>query len=62
MYPDGAQFIGEYKAGKEHGVGSFIFKDGTRQVGKWENGENKTVFKKKEEGATVEEVEDGDLN
>ncbi len=36
-YPDGTQYIGEWKDGKRHGQGIWTRPDGTKYAGDWEN-------------------------
>ena len=38
-YPSGSRYIGEWKDGKEHGQGIFIWADGEEYIGHWKNGE-----------------------
>ena len=38
-YPSGSRYIGEWKDGKEHGQGIFIWADGEEYIGQWRNGE-----------------------
>ena len=37
-YPSGSRYIGEWKDGKEHGQGNFIWADGEEYIGQWMNG------------------------
>ena len=37
-YPSGSRYIGEWKDGKEHGQGIFIWADGEEYIGQWMNG------------------------
>merc|ERR1712224_1121673 len=38
-YPNGDVYVGQWRAGKKHGSGSYTFaKDETKLVGEWENG------------------------
>ncbi|MDA9052790.1 caspase family protein [Planktomarina temperata] len=37
-YPNGSRYIGEWKDGKEHGQGIFIWADGEEYIGQWMNG------------------------
>ena len=36
-YPDGRQYVGEWKNGIRHGQGTYTFLDGGQYVGEWEN-------------------------
>ena len=36
-YADGAEYQGEWKDGKRHGIGTYISPTGTRYEGEWEN-------------------------
>ena len=38
MWADGRKYIGEWKAGKQHGIGTYISKDGMQKEGEWQNG------------------------
>ena len=38
-YPSGSRYIGEWKDGKEHGQGIFIWANGDEYIGHWNNGE-----------------------
>jgi len=35
----GDKYVGEYKNGKMHGLGTFTFSDGRKNSGQWKNGE-----------------------
>ena len=37
-WPDGRKYIGEWKGGKQHGVGTYISKDGIEKQGEWQHG------------------------
>ena len=37
-YPDGRQYVGEFKDGKENGQGTFTWTDGDKYVGEWKDG------------------------
>lgn len=37
-FPDGAYYEGEFKDGKRHGKGVFVFADGRRVPGVWKEG------------------------
>ncbi len=34
-FPDGSQYVGEYRDDKFHGQGTFIYPDGSKYVGEW---------------------------
>ena len=36
-YPDGREYIGEWKDGKKHGYGTMTSPDGSKYVGKWKD-------------------------
>ena len=40
-YDNGSTYIGEYKDGKRHGLGIYIWKENSFWIGPWENGERK---------------------
>lgn len=37
-WTDGRQYVGEWRAGKQHGKGTYISNDGTSKTGLWEHG------------------------
>jgi len=37
-WPDGAQYVGEYKDGKNHGQGTYTYPDGEKYVGEYKDG------------------------
>ena len=37
-YPNGDEYTGEFKDGKRHGQGSFTLADGSKEVGKFKDG------------------------
>ena len=37
-WTDGRQYVGEWKAGKQHGIGTYISIEGQKKQGLWENG------------------------
>jgi len=40
LYENKSMYIGELnKDGNRHGIGTYIFPDGTKRIGQWENGE-----------------------
>ena len=41
-YPDGAQYVGEFRNGKFHGMGTFTFIDGRKYKGEWRETEKYT--------------------
>ena len=38
IWPNGDQYVGEWKDGKIHGVGTLTWSDGTKYAGDWKNG------------------------
>ena len=38
-WPDGKEYVGEYKDGEYHGQGTYTFPDGAKDSGYWMNGE-----------------------
>lgn len=46
MWPDGREYVGNWKNGKQHGEGQYIDKKGTVREGIWENGQRVQWIKK----------------
>ncbi|MDB4089815.1 hypothetical protein N9540_00945 [Gammaproteobacteria bacterium] len=40
-YPDGENYVGEFKDGKRHGQGTYTYANGEVVKGLWENGKFK---------------------
>jgi 1-phosphatidylinositol-4-phosphate 5-kinase len=39
LWPNGNQYIGNWKDGKRSGQGSYYWTDGSEYIGQWENGQ-----------------------
>lgn len=46
VWPDGREYIGKWKNGKQHGEGKYIDKRGAEREGIWENGQRVQWTKK----------------